>query len=147
MHYPRALLEDWLREFYFTTELDLGCSGVENYSFGELRDLIGISTAEMDRVRLRDSHTLGSPQLRSAIARRFANGDPDCVMATHGSSEALCLVLTALLRSGDEVVVLDPCYPPLRSIAQGLGCRILEWRLDPARQFQPELERASRLID
>ena len=35
-----ALLEYWLRDRYFTSEIDIGGSGVENFSFAELRELL-----------------------------------------------------------------------------------------------------------
>jgi aspartate/methionine/tyrosine aminotransferase len=50
-------------------------------------------------------------------------------MVTHGSSEAMYLVMHALLRAGDEVIVLDPAYQPLFSIADSIGCKLKRWRL------------------
>jgi len=40
---PPALLEEWMRSYYFEAEIDIGSSGVEDYSLGELRGLLGIS--------------------------------------------------------------------------------------------------------
>ncbi len=67
-------------------------------------------------------------------------------MVTHGSSEAMYLVIHALLRAGDEVVVLDPAYQPLQSIAASVGCRLRHWRLRFERGFAPDIEEAKRLI-
>ena len=50
-----AHLEYWLRDYYFSSEIDLGCSGVENFSFGELRQLFNITPDDLDRIVLRDS--------------------------------------------------------------------------------------------
>ena len=66
-----AHLEYWLRDYYFTAEIDISCSGVENYSFGELRQLFNITPEELDRIVMRDSRTLGDPDLRTAIGNRF----------------------------------------------------------------------------
>src|SRR5437899_6836062 len=62
------------------------------------------------------------------------------VMITHGSSEAMFLVMSALLQPDDEVVVLTPCYQPLFSIPEALGCKIKSWELRPQEQFAPQLE-------
>jgi len=48
-----ALLEDWMRDYYFSTEIDIGSSGVEDYS---LRDL-----AEVERVLLVPGDCFGAP--------------------------------------------------------------------------------------
>ena len=69
-----AHLEYWMRDYYFSTEIDIGCSGVENFSFGELRRLFNITPDDLDRIVLRDSRTLGDPDLRTAIGNRWGNG-------------------------------------------------------------------------
>ena len=141
-----AHLEYWMRDYYFSTEIDLGCSGVENFSFGELRRLFNITPDDLDAIVLRDSMTLGSPELRTAIANRFANGDAERVMATNGSSEAIYLVMHSLLEPGDEVVVLDPTYQQLFSIAESNGCRLKRWPLRFENSFRPDFSEARELI-
>ncbi|MFB4280395.1 capreomycidine synthase [Nonomuraea sp. MTCD27] len=141
-----ALLEDWLRERYFTLPVDISSSGVENYTLGELRELLGISTAELDGIAFRDSPSVGAPALREVIARRFGSR-PDSVMVTHGSTEALFLALAAIVRPGDEIVVLHPVYHSLYSIAEVLGARLRVWWLDPADGFVPDLDRLRDLLN
>lgn len=141
-----AHLEYWLRDYYFTAEIDIGCSGVENFSFGELRQLFNITSDDLDRIVLRDSRTLGAPDLRTAIGNRFSNGKAERVMATNGSSEAIYLIMHSLLDRGDEVVVLDPAYQQLFSIAESIGCKLKRWRLRFEDSFHPDLGEARRLI-
>jgi capreomycidine synthase len=141
-----ALLEYWLRDYYFNCSFDISCSGVESFSLGELRGVLQLEQAELDRIVFRDSESLGGPGLRQAIADRWGDGNPDCVMATHGSSEAQFLILNALLRSGDEVVVLEPSYQPLYSIAESIGCELRPWQLRFEKGFRPDLEEAKHLI-
>ena len=146
MEVAPAHLEYWLRDYYFSTEIDIGCSGVESFSFGELRRLFNITPDDLDRIVLRDSRTLGDPDLRMAIGNRWANGNAERVMATNGSSEAIYLIMHALLEPGDEVVVLDPAYQPLFSIAESVGCRLKHWRLRFGNSFRPDFAEARRLI-
>jgi len=141
-----VLLESWMREYYFDTDLDIGSSGVQSFSLAELRELTGLTHEEMDAVVFDDSRTLGDPLLREAIARRWGAGDPERVMATHGSNEAIFLALNALLAPGDEVVILDPIYPQFYSIAESLGARLKTWRLRAELGFRPDVGEARSLI-
>jgi len=141
-----ALLEKWMRHYYFDTDLDLGSSGVQSFSLAELRKLLDISQRELDAIVFDDSRTLGDPRLRSAIAGHWGGFDPDQVMATNGSTEANYLIMNALLRPNDEVIVLDPMYQQLYGIAQAIGCRMQSWRLRPEDGFAPNIDDLRRLI-
>jgi capreomycidine synthase len=129
MELKSAPLEDWLRDYYFAAEIDISSSGVQPYSMAELRAKTGIGCADLDALVFGDGYSLGSPDVRAAIARRWGDGDPAKVMTTSGSSEAISLVLTALLRPGDEVIVVRPGYHLLIDFAAALGCAIKTWWL------------------
>jgi Aspartate/tyrosine/aromatic aminotransferase len=141
-----ALLEQWMRQYYFDTEIDIGSSGVASYSMSELRKLLDLSQDELDQVTFDDSRTLGGPGLREAIGDRWANCNPDRVMATHGSSEGIFLAMNALLRPGDEVVTVSPCYQQLSAIAESMGCRLRHWGLDFEQGFVADVDRLKSLI-
>ena len=141
-----ALLEEWLREYYFNTEIDIGSSGVQNFSLAELRQVVDITDQELNDVVFDDSPTYGHPRLRQAIAEQWGNGDPRHVMATNGSSEAIFLVMNALLRPGDEVVALDPCYFSYRNMAESKGCELKPWRLRFEQKFVPDFDEITKLI-
>ncbi len=70
---------------------------------------------------MRDGHNQYAPMtgiapLRQQIARKIAalygaTPDPDSdVTVTSGATEALFAAIHAVVRAGDEVIVLDPCY-------------------------------------
>ncbi|MEW1847194.1 capreomycidine synthase [Nonomuraea angiospora] len=141
-----ALLEDWLRERYFHVPVDISSSGVQDYTLGDLRRILGISADDLDAIAFRDSPSLGCEPLRQAVAARVGGRPAEQVMITHGSSEALFLALTALVRPGDEVVVLQPVYQSLSSIAEVLGARLRTWELDPADDFRPDLDRLRAVL-
>lgn len=146
MDAPRAYLEEWMRAYYFTTDCDIGSSGVENWALEEVRRLVDLEWSELDAVVFRDSETLGGPAVRAAVAHAFGNGDDSCVMVTHGSSEANYLVMTTLLNPGDEVVVPTPGYPQLATVAEMVGCTIVPWPLQMEHGFMPILDDVKRLI-
>lgn len=141
-----ALLENWLRDYYFTTEIDISGSGVEDFSLAEIRKHVGITQQELDSLVFHDSPSNGCMGLRQAIAQNCGSTNPERVMATNGSSEALFLVMNALLQPGDKVVVLDPSYHSLIHIAESIGCKIERWYLRFEEQFVPNIEELKSLV-
>lgn len=144
--YPRALLEDWMRDYYFDVDLDIGGSGVEDFSLRELRQLLGLRLEDIDEVVFHDSRSFGGDNLRAALAERYTGGRTERVMATHGSTEATFLVMNALLDQGDEVIVATPSYQQLASTAEPIGCRLVRWPLRFEDGFRPDLDELRRLI-
>lgn len=142
-----ALLEEWMRNYYFSTEIDIGSSGVENYSLGDLRTILRISQEDLDDIVLNDSSSYGNAALRETIARRWGNGNPEWIMVTHGSSEAIFLAMNTLLQAGDEVVTLDPCYHSLYSIAATIGCKLKLWKLSFMREPNADVAGLKSLIN
>ena len=75
----------------------------------------------------------GLEQLRSAIAQMLAahhgiTADPsDEITITSGATEALFAAIQAVVRPGDEAIVLDPCYDsyvPAIELAGGAAVRV-----------------------
>jgi capreomycidine synthase len=146
MQLAPALLEKWMREYYFDTEIDIGSSGVRNFSLAEVRQLTGLLSEDLDTIVFQDSQTLGGRGLRRAVADRWARGKVERVMATHGSTDANFMIAHALLSPGDEVVVLDPSYQQLYGVAEAIGCHLKRWPLRPERGFRPDLADARQVI-
>jgi hypothetical protein len=61
MRLPPALLEEWMRKYYFSVDFDIGSSGVENFSLAELRALLGFTQDDLERGQLPgDEHPSGA---------------------------------------------------------------------------------------
>jgi len=80
----------------------------------------------------------GVPALRQAIAAktldcygRKVDADSE-VTVTSGASEAIFDAVAAVVRPGDEVVVLDPCYDCYEPAIDLAGARAVHVPLDPA---------------
>src|SRR5918998_4514961 len=79
----------------------------------------------------------GVPELRLAVAdhQRRHYGielDPDSqVQVTFGATEGLAAALLALVRPGDEVLMLDPAYDSYRAIVELAGGRARPIELEP----------------
>ena len=84
-------------------------------------------------------------RLRDRIAR-FNATTPAEVLPALGTTHALWLALSALVRPGDDVLVERPGYEPLWRIPQGLGANVIEFERSLADGFALRPERiASRL--
>ncbi|WP_329316877.1 aminotransferase-like domain-containing protein [Streptomyces sp. NBC_01262] len=97
--------------------------------------------AEDPRRALQYSTTEGDPGLRMSVANRLcARGlttEPDDLLITGGSQQALTLLATALLEPGDVVLVEDPTYLAALQCFAFTGARIVpvpsdEEGIDPA---------------
>jgi len=96
--------------------------------------LDGISAA-LRQVARRPSHAegYGSPNGYEALRMHFARqlltrgvaADPARIVLTQGASQALDLVVRALLQTGDTVVVEDPTYPPTLELLRARGIRLI----------------------
>jgi len=104
---------------------------------------------------MRDNHnnyspSPGIPSAREAVAADFtARGLPtaaDRVLITTGTSEGIELALNALANPGDEVLVPMPTYPLYTAVLAKISAKPVFYRLDPARNWQPDLEEIRSLV-
>ncbi|AZM87962.1 capreomycidine synthase [Streptomyces sp. W1SF4] len=119
------VLEEWYRRHLGPDIHDISSSGVHPYTFAEIRDLCRISAADLDEIVMDDSVSQGGAGVRAAIADRYAGGDADRVLVTHGSSEAIALTLSTLLHPGDRVVVQEGIYHSLGHYPRAAGCDVV----------------------
>ncbi len=93
----------------------------------------------------------GIPALRRAIAaktRRCYGRDVDAeteITVTSGATEAIFDVVHAVVRKGEEVVVLDPCYDSYEPAIDLAGGRAVHVQLDP-RDFSVDWQRVRDAI-
>ena len=93
----------------------------------------------------------GVPALREAIARkteklygRKVNADTE-ITVTSGATEALFAAIAAVVRAGDEVIVLDPCYDSYEPAIELNGGVAVHVALD-SRTFRPDWERIAAAV-
>lgn len=139
MDFAVAKLEAWMRSYYHTVDFDIGSSGVRDLSIEELCTLCDLDLLSLKDMPIRDSESYGGSGLRAALADRWTGGDVRPVMVTHGSSEAIYLVMHLALEPGDEVVVVDPAYQQLHDIAAWRGVKVTRWPLLAADGFRADL--------
>ena len=140
-----ARLEAWMRDYYHKVDHDIGSSGVRDLTMTEFQSLCGFDLTELNSMIFHDSESYGGTTLRTALAERWAGGDTGRMMVTHGSSEAIYLVMHLAVEPGDEVIVLDPAYQQLYDVAAWRGCRITRWQLNRDDGFAADLADLRRL--
>jgi len=102
--------------------------------------------AAMNAGRNQYAPMTGLPVLREQIARKTealyghkVNQDTE-ITVTSGATEALFAAIAAVVRPGDEVIVLDPCYDSYEPAIELNGGRAVHVPLDP-RDFTPDWQR------
>jgi aspartate aminotransferase len=91
----------------------------------------------------------GFPEVRAAIARHLAErtGLPfsaQDILMTNGAAGAINTVLKAVLDPGDEVIVLNPCFPEYRFYIENHGGRTIAVETDE--HFQPDTDAIAAAI-
>ena len=104
---------------------------------------------------LRDGHngygpSAGIAPAREAVAAEYTSkGFPisaDRVFITAGTSEGIELTLSASVDSGGEVLVPLPTYPLYTAVLAKLDARAKYYRLDPTRDWMPDLDHLKSLV-
>src|SRR5512137_1193600 len=85
----------------------------------------------------------GVPALRTALAKKFRSENRiECsaedIMVTSGASEALFLVIAALVDQGDEVLIGDPSFLSYAELTRLVGGRPMSVPLDDHLRLAPE---------
>ncbi|MFT4009386.1 MAG: PLP-dependent aminotransferase family protein [Nocardioidaceae bacterium] len=93
------------------------------------------ATAELPRWLRRGGYDAqGLPDLRETIASAYAGRglptDPAQIMVTSGALSALAIVLRALVRTGDRMLMENPTYPNALDTATHAGARLTTLPLD-----------------
>ncbi|MCB5178805.1 capreomycidine synthase [Streptomyces antimicrobicus] len=140
------VLEEWYRRHLGPDIHDISSSGVHPYTFAEIRDLCRIPASDLDAVVMDDSVSQGGAGIRQAVADRYAGGDADRVLVTHGSSEAIALTLSTLLHPGDRVVVQEGIYHSLGHYPRAAGCDVVTLPLAAVRDGEIDPEVLTALV-
>lgn len=113
-----------------------------------------VKTALFDAVRAGENWygtSEGDPELRKAICKKekqVNNVDvsPDDVIVTTGVSEAIFMIMAALLEEDDEILVPGPTYPPYTSYANFFQGKSIAYRTIEEEGWKPDIEDLRRKI-
>lgn len=115
---------------------NLASSGLMNYPLTKL-------PARIEDLDLSGSSYYGYEPLQQALAAK-CDAPPECVVAATGTSMANHLVMAALIKPGDEVLIEQPTYELLLNVAQYLGAEIKRFARTFDEGFTLNLEEVAR---
>jgi aspartate/methionine/tyrosine aminotransferase len=118
---------------------NLASSGLMNYPLTKL-------PAKIEDLDLSGSSYYGYTPLQKALAAK-CDAPPECVVAATGTSMANHLVMAALLKPGDEVLVEQPTYQLLINVAEYLGAKIKRFARVFDEGFKLNLDKLARQIN
>ncbi|MDX1957701.1 MAG: pyridoxal phosphate-dependent aminotransferase [Leptospiraceae bacterium] len=122
MNLPREFfIEDRLEAYRFDSVANLGESGLKNFSLGEILLKLKITSHELEEISLADSPNSGSLELREEIAKLFPDLSPDQVLVTTGTTEALFLLFSILVKSNTTISYFSPAFQALYEIPKSFG--------------------------
>ena len=131
-------LERFFARYEFSVEHVLCASDCETRSVRDLAELEPDLPEQLMALRLGYVDSRGAPSLRATIASIYSSIDPEQVLVFCGAQEAIFWFYTALLQSGDEVVVHAPCYESHLELPRALGAHVRPWFGDPQRAYRLE---------
>jgi arginine:pyruvate transaminase len=107
--------------------------------------VIEATVAALRRHRTGYAPILGYPEVRGAVAARFARrtGKPcaaDNVVIVPGTQAGLYCALQCLAGPGDEVIVPEPMYATYEAVGGASGARLVNIPLRPENGFHPDLD-------
>ncbi len=101
-----------------------------------LRELVDQSNLErLLDLRLGYGSSKGNLTLRKLIADRVGV-NPDNVLITQGAALSLFLTNFELCRTGDEIIVATPCFPPTIDAMRATGATVLPFKLSFEESYQ-----------
>jgi GntR family transcriptional regulator/MocR family aminotransferase len=128
-----------------------GLPAVDLFPHRTWRRLVARSLRSPDPSTTLYTKPAGLRALREAIARHIGSSrgieaDPDDVIVTNGTQQALDLLARVLLAPGERIAVEDPGYKPPRLLFESLGLRVQGVRVDSEGLVVDELSGRARAV-
>ena len=100
-----------------------------------------------DTKHVKYTETQGIPILRKAIAKLYQNKVSDEeIIITPGGRFAIFSAISSLLKSGDEIIILEPAWPAYKECAEYIGAKPVIIKTQLQNDWVPELEQIKNAI-
>ncbi len=137
MQFPTFDLLHWFIDNH-TARYNISLSDMLPATFDDVK-------VKLEDLNIAENFVNGRPELRKLLADQHGV-EADNVLVTASCSEANLDVCMALLKPGDEAVVIMPNYPPLRDLPKGLGAEVKEFKLRPQDDFVLDVKALEKAI-
>lgn len=148
MQLPAFLIERMFAEHEFTARVNLTGSDTEALTLEELWRLSPGQTRQWyESLALGYTESPGHPALRQLAAEASGLTSGEAVQVFAGATEAVFVLLNAVLGAGDHVIVIGPTYQLLLDVPRAIGAEVTEIRLRREDQWHldvPEIHKAIR---
>jgi aspartate/methionine/tyrosine aminotransferase len=140
----RSVYLEWAK-LRSASKYNLATSGLDGFPLAKL-------PVKIEDLEISIGGSYGYPPLQERLARKNGVG-PECVVAANGTSMANHLAMAALLEPGGEVLIEQPTYEPLLTVAEYLGASVRRFprrfedgfELDP-REVERNMSARTRLV-
>lgn len=130
MQLPPFLIERMFATHEFTARVNLTGSDTEALTLEELWGVASARTRQWyESLALGYTESPGHPLLRDMAAQASGLGSGAAVQVFAGATEAVFVLLNAVLSAGDHVIVLGPTYQLLLDVPRAIGAEVTEVRL------------------
>ncbi|WP_068471446.1 aminotransferase class I/II-fold pyridoxal phosphate-dependent enzyme [Candidatus Protochlamydia phocaeensis] len=133
MKLPIFKLEDYFSRWEFKAPFLLGQSDAERW---DLSDLLALADKESrklwDTLHLGYTETQGLPLLRQEISALYSSLKDQQVLCFAGAEEGIFCAMNALIRPGDHVIAITPCYQSLETLPRSLQADVSLVALNPS---------------
>lgn len=141
MKIPPFKLEEFWKKYEFKAPYLLCCSDAESWKLGEILELADSETRTLwESLNLGYTESPGLPLLRKEISKLYSHIDSEQVLTFAGAEEGIYCAMRTLIKPGDHVIVIDPCYQSLRTLPESFGADVTGILLDPEKRWRLSLE-------
>lgn len=142
MKIPDFKLEEFWKKYEFTSPYLLCCSDAETWPLQELLDMADTDSKSLwNSLALGYTESPGHPLLREEIAKLYENLQADDILTFAGAEEGIYCTMRVLVEPEDHVIVIDPCYQSLSTLAQTFKGEITAIQLKEEDQWNLDLEK------
>ncbi len=120
-------LERYFAAHEFKAPYLLCCSDCESLTIDALLRFDPDAQKRFLSLWLGYTESIGSPELRQAIASLYTHNSLEHILVHAGAEEAIFNFMQVALQPGDHVIVHTPHYQSLGEIARSIGAKVTEW--------------------
>lgn len=145
MTIPPFKLEEFWKRYEFTAPYLLCCSDAESWTLQEILQLADLESKELwQSLNLGYTESPGHPILRKEIAKLYSQIDSSQVLTFAGAEEGIYCSMRTLIKPGDHVIVIDPCYQSLATLPESFGAGITRLVLDYKKGWRLQLHEVQK---
>lgn len=147
MQLPPFVIERMFAKHEFTARVNLTGSDTEGLTMDELWRVAPAQTRERyESLTLGYTESPGHPELRGLVAHSSGLESESSVQIFAGATEAVFVLLNAILAAGDHVVVIGPTYQLLIDVPRAIGADVTEIRLQRENSWHLDVQEIKKAL-